>query len=142
VIEWIEEACTEGARLITGGTQLESGILAPAVLADVPPAARIWAAEAFGPVVAVLSYAEFDEALELANASDFGMQAGVFTNDLAKAMTAIRRLDFGAVIINDVPTVRVDQQPYGGNRDSGNTREGPRYAVMDMTELRLASLPA
>jgi acyl-CoA reductase-like NAD-dependent aldehyde dehydrogenase len=142
ILEWIEEACAAGARLITGGERLECGVLAPTVLADVPPAARVCAAEVFGPVVAVLPYSEFDEALELANASDFGMQAGVFTNDLAKAMRAIRRLDFGGVIINDVPTVRADQQPYGGNRDSGNTREGPHYAVMDMTELRFASLPA
>jgi acyl-CoA reductase-like NAD-dependent aldehyde dehydrogenase len=97
--------------------------------------------EVFGPVVVVQPYDDFDEALRLANDSEFGLQAGVFTNDLGKAMKAARTLEFGGVIVNDLPTVRVDQQPYGGVRESGNTREGPAYAIQEMTELRFVSLP-
>jgi acyl-CoA reductase-like NAD-dependent aldehyde dehydrogenase len=91
-------------------------------------------------VVAVRSYRDFDEAIELANQGSLKLQAGVFTADLDKALAAVRRLDFGGVLINDVPTSRLDQQPYGGIEDGGNTREGPAYAVAEMTELRFVSL--
>ncbi len=93
--------------------------------------------EVFGPVVGVQAYDDFDEALRLANDSRYGLQAAVFTADIGKALAAARTLDFGGVMINEVPTWRADQMPYGGLRDSGNTREGPPYAVREMTEERL-----
>ncbi len=91
-------------------------------------------------MVVVIPYDDFDDAITMANDSDFGLHAGVFTSDVAKAMEAARRLDFGGVLINDVPTYRADQQPYGGVKGSGNTREGPAYAVAEMTELRFVAI--
>jgi acyl-CoA reductase-like NAD-dependent aldehyde dehydrogenase len=138
VLEWIDEAVKSGARLVTGGT-VDNGILAPTVLDNPPRAAKVCSMEVFGPVVAVVPYDSFDEAIAIANDSDFGLHAGVFTNDIGKALKAARELDFGGVLINEVPTFRADQQPYGGVRDAGNTREGPRYTVHEMTELRMVS---
>ena len=112
----------------------------PTVLAGSPDESDVWTSEIFGPVVAIASCADFDEAVSLANDGDLGLHAGIFTNDLTKAISAARRLRFGGVIVNDVPTVRVDPQPYGGVGASGNTREGPRYAVESMTELCFVSL--
>jgi acyl-CoA reductase-like NAD-dependent aldehyde dehydrogenase len=98
---------------------------------------RICHTEVFGPVVGVQAYDDFDHALHLANESRYGLQAGVFTNDLGKALRAARTLDFGGVTVNEVPTWRADQMPYGGIRDSGNTREGPAWTAREMTEERL-----
>jgi len=98
--------------------------------------------EVFGPVVAVQTYQELDDALRLANDTRYGLQAAIFTQDLSVALRAARSLDFGGVLINEVPTWRADQMPYGGVRDSGNTREGPRYAVEEMTEPRLVIVQA
>jgi acyl-CoA reductase-like NAD-dependent aldehyde dehydrogenase len=94
----------------------------------------------FGPVVAVQRYRTLDEAIDLANNTRYGLQAAIFTSDYASALEAVQRLDFGGVLVNEVPTFRTDQMPYGGLRDSGNTREGPRYAVEEMTEPRLVIL--
>ena len=96
--------------------------------------------EVFGPVVAISVYDDLAEAIRLANDSDFGLQAGIFTADITKALMAVRALDFGGVLVNEVPTWRADQQPYGGLRDSGNTREGPAYSVKEMTEIRMVVL--
>jgi acyl-CoA reductase-like NAD-dependent aldehyde dehydrogenase len=96
--------------------------------------------EIFGPVVTLTEFDGFDQARDMANDSIFGLNAGVYTRDIAKAMRAARRLEFGSVFINEVPTVRADQQPYGGVKESGNTREGPRYAMSEMTEPRLVTL--
>jgi acyl-CoA reductase-like NAD-dependent aldehyde dehydrogenase len=96
----------------------------------------------FGPVVAVARYTDVDEALRLANDSDFGLQAAIFTSDLSVALKAVHALDFGGVLVNEVPTWRADQQPYGGLRDSGNTREGPAYSVREMTEIKMVVLGA
>jgi acyl-CoA reductase-like NAD-dependent aldehyde dehydrogenase len=103
---------------------------------------RVSHAEVFGPVVGVQAYDDFDEALALANDTRYGLQAGVFTADLGKALLAAEVLDFGGVLINEVPSWRADHMPYGGVRDSGNTREGPRYAMEEMTERRLVVLRA
>jgi acyl-CoA reductase-like NAD-dependent aldehyde dehydrogenase len=140
VKEWIEEAIAAGAKLLCGGETDAHGVLKPAVVEGVPATARLQCQEVFGPVVTVNRYREFDEALAMANDSRYGLQAGVFTNDLGKALKAAKTLEFGGVLINDVPTFRADQQPYGGVKDSGNTREGPSYAIEEMTELRLISL--
>ena len=98
--------------------------------------------EVFGPVLALIPYDEFDEALSIAMETTLRLQAGVFTGDLNKALRAVRELDFGGVLINEVPTYRADQQPYGGVKDAGNTREGPAHAVLEMTQLRFVSLEA
>jgi acyl-CoA reductase-like NAD-dependent aldehyde dehydrogenase len=94
-------------------------------------------AEAFGPLVNFVPYDHFEDALAMADEGDFGLQAGVYTHDLNKAMLAVQRLNVGGVIINDVPTLRIDNMPYGGNKNSGVGREGPRFAVEEMTTLKM-----
>lgn len=139
VREWIDEAVAGGAELVTGGSVTDDGILRPTVVDRAPPDANLCTREVFGPVVVTMPYSDFDEALRLANDTAYGLHAGVFTHDLSKALHAARTLQFGGVLINEVPTFRADQQPYGGVRESGNTREGPAYAVKEMTELRFVS---
>jgi acyl-CoA reductase-like NAD-dependent aldehyde dehydrogenase len=137
VKSWVDEAVAQGAELRTGGDVTPEGVLRPTVLAKVRPEMEVCRTEVFGPVVGIQPYDRFDEALELANDTRYGLQAGVFTGDLAKAIEAGRKLDFGGITVNEVPTWRADQMPYGGVRDSGNTREGPAYTVREMTEERL-----
>ena len=134
---WIDEAVAGGARVVTGGTIDDDDVLCPTLLADVGPDMAVSRNEVFGPLVNVAAFDEFDDAIDLANDTRYGLQAGVFTRDLARALSAADRLDFGGVTINEVPTWRADQQPYGGVRDSGNTREGPAYSVAEMTERRM-----
>jgi acyl-CoA reductase-like NAD-dependent aldehyde dehydrogenase len=136
VLEWIAEASELGAEIVTGGS-LEDGLLRPTVIANAPPEAKVSCEEVFGPVCTVTAYATLDEALELANATGFGLQAGIFTRDAKAALRAARELEFGGVTVNEAPTFRADQMPYGGVKDSGNTREGPAYAVREMTEERV-----
>ncbi len=142
VKEWIDEAVQGGAKVLCGGDTDEHGVLRPTVVEGVPETARLQCQEVFGPVVTINRYESFEQALALANDSRYGLQAGVFTSDLGKALKAAKTLEFGGVLVNDVPTARADQQPYGGVKDSGNTREGPAYAMAEMTELRLVSLQA
>lgn len=142
VVAWIDEATAEGARVVFGGSVDESGVLRPTVLVDVKPEMKVCAREVFGPVVAIARYTDVDEALRLANESDFGLQAAIFTADIGTALKAVHTLDFGGVLVNEVPTWRADQQPYGGLRDSGNTREGPAYSVREMTEIKMVVLGA
>ncbi|WP_208028705.1 aldehyde dehydrogenase family protein [Rhabdothermincola sediminis] len=137
---WIDEAVAQGAELRTGGELTADQVLRPTVLFGVRPEMEICRTEVFGPVVGVQAYDDFDHALRLANDTRYGLQAGVFTGELAKALHAARTLDFGGVLVNEVPTWRADQMPYGGVRDSGNTREGPAYAAREMTEERLVVL--
>ncbi len=139
VAAWIDEAVSAGAKVACGGI-VRDGVLAPTVLTNVSPDMKVCTEEVFGPVVAVQSYTSVDDALRLANDSRYGLQAAIFTGNLALALRAARELDFGGVLVNEVPTYRADQMPYGGVRDSGNTREGPRYAVHEMTESRLVIL--
>ncbi len=117
-----------------------AGVLVPTVLTGVTPEMDVCRSEVFGPVVAVAAYDGLDDAIALANDTRYGLQAAIFTNRLADAMKAFAALDFGGVLVNEVPTWRADQQPYGGLRDSGNTREGPAYAVQEMTEIRMVVL--
>jgi len=135
--EWVAEAVNAGARILTGGRRLGPSIYAPTVLADAPPSSRVCAQEAFAPVVALSRFTAFDDALTDANRTAYGLQAGVFTTDLERAMLAFDRIETGGVLINDVPTFRVDHMPYGGVKDSGLGREGPRYTIEEMTELKL-----
>ena len=133
---WVEEAVTDGAE-VRCGNKVEGTLLLPTVLADVTPDMRVCREEVFGPVVAVQRYDDFDEALRLADDTAYGLQAAVFTADVGRALAAARSLHFGAVLVNEVPTWRADHMPYGGVRASGNTREGPAYAVREMTAERL-----
>ncbi len=139
VEKWIAEAEAGGAKVVVGGGR-SGAVVTPTIIRGVDPAAKVQCQEVFGPVVTVNSFAEFTEALAAANDSVFGLNAGVFTTNLRHALQAIEELEFGSVYINDVPTVRADQQPYGGVKESGNTREGPRYAMEEMTELKFITL--
>jgi glyceraldehyde-3-phosphate dehydrogenase (NADP+) len=133
VLEWVDEAVAQGARLHCGGAA-EGQVVLPTVLTETDPEMRVCRDEVFGPVTAIEPFGTFEEALDICNAGRFGLQAGVFTRDVGKAMQAYRELDYGGVLINDVPTFRVDNFPYGGSKDSGFGREGVRFAMEEMTE--------
>lgn len=135
--EWVVEAKAGGADVLTGGTRLSDRLFAPTVLTNAPRQARVCADEVFGPLVVVERVATFDAALAAVNDSAFGLQAGVFTANLDHGLRAFERLEVGGVLLNDVPTFRIDHMPYGGVKDSGLGREGPRYTMEEMTELRL-----
>ncbi len=137
--EWIEEAIAMGARIACGGRR-DGAMFEPTILENVIPDLRISWLEAFAPVVVVYPCKEFTKALEAVNYSIYGLQAGVFTNDLRKTFQAYETLDVGGVIINDIPTFRIDHMPYGGMKQSGVGREGVRYAIEEMTELKLLVL--
>lgn len=140
-IELIEHARAAGAEVLCGGVR-DGTVVAPTLLQGAPEEARVCAEEAFAPIVALASYSDFEDALERANASPYGLQAGLFTNDIRLIDRAFQRLEVGALIVNDVNTFRVDQMPYGGVKRSGIGREGIRYAVRDMTEERLLVIDA
>lgn len=133
---WVHEAVAGGSTLLAGGTR-QGTLFSPTVLSDVPPEAKLCCQEVFAPVVALQPFETLAEAVEIANASPYGLQAGIFTRDLAEAMEAARRLDVGGVMINDVPTYRADLMPYGGMKDSGLGREGVRFALEEMTETKV-----
>jgi acyl-CoA reductase-like NAD-dependent aldehyde dehydrogenase len=133
---WIEEAVAGGARVITGGKRTRATVT-PAVLENLPAACRISCQEAFGPVLAIYPYDDLDSAIDQANATPYGLQAGIFTSDVARAFQAARKLEVGGVMINDIPMYRADHMPYGGVKESGIGREGPRYAIEEMTEPKL-----
>lgn len=135
ISEWIEEAVEAGAERLAGGTT-DNGHLRPVVLDSVDTELRVWKREVFGPVIAIRAFDDLDEAIDLANGTEYGLQAGIFTRDLNTAFAAMERLEFGGVTVNEAPTFRVDQMPYGGTKGSGNTREGPHFAVREMTEER------
>ena len=139
ILEWVEEARAAGADVLTGG-ELEGELIRPTVIANAPPELKVSCEEVFGPVCTVNPYDTLDEAIELANGTPYGLQAGIFTNDLRKALRAAAELEFGGVTVNEAPTFRADQMPYGGVKASGNTREGPAYAVREMTEERVVVL--
>lgn len=136
---WVSEALDGGAQLLTGGLG-EGNLMPPTVLTDVTPEMKVWREEIFGPVATVTPFNDFDEALEMANDSVYGLQAGVFTNTLSHAWQAFETLEVGSVIVNDAPVFRVDHMPYGGVKASGLGREGVRYAVEELTEIRLLAL--
>ena len=122
--------------MLTGG-ELENGLLRPTVVERPPRDAKLACEEAFGPVCTLEPYDSLDDAIDRANATRYGLQAGIFTSSLRAALDATERLEFGGVTVNEAPTFRADQMPYGGVKDSGNTREGPAWAVREMTEERL-----
>jgi glyceraldehyde-3-phosphate dehydrogenase (NADP+) len=132
----VQEAIAAGGRALCGGTR-EGTVLAPTLLVDVPESLRVCAEEAFAPIVVLSPYDDVDAAIELANDSPFGLQAGLFSNDIRVINRAFERLEVGALIVNDVNTFRVDQMPYGGAKRSGHGREGMRWTIREMTEERL-----
>ncbi|CAB4365624.1 MAG: aldehyde dehydrogenase family protein [Actinobacteria bacterium] len=140
VVGWIEEATAAGATIAAGGVVQADGVLRPTLIVNARHEMKVCSQEVFGPVVAVTAYDTLDEAIALANDTRFGLQASIFTADITAALHAVRSLDFGGVLVNEVPTWRADQQPYGGLRDSGNTREGPAYSVREMTEIKMVVL--
>ncbi len=136
VLAWIEEARAGGAEILSGGA-LEGELLRPTVIGGAGPELKVSCEEVFGPVCTVSAYDTLDEAIAHANGTRFGLQAGIFTASLKTALRAASELEFGGVTVNEAPTFRADQMPYGGVKDSGNTREGPAFAVREMTEERL-----
>ncbi len=135
VESWVNEAISAGARVLIGGKR-NGAFYSPTLLENVPTHLRVYCQEIFGPVGIIESYEDFDDALAQVNASDFGLQAGVFTNDLHRAYRAWETLEVGGVVINDIPSWRGDNMPYGGVKASGLGREGPRFAIKEMTEIR------
>jgi acyl-CoA reductase-like NAD-dependent aldehyde dehydrogenase len=134
VLAWVGETSGE---VLTGGDTTEEGLVRPTVIANPSPEDKVSCEEVFGPVVTLTKVDSLDRAIELANSTRFGLQAGIFTSDIKAAMRAARELEFGGVTVNEAPTFRADQMPYGGVKASGNTREGPAYAVHELTEERL-----
>ncbi len=134
--KWIKEAMDMGGKILIGGER-DANMFEPTVLTNVPTDARVSCAEVFAPVVVIEKYSSFENAIEKVNASVFGLQAGVFTKDIDKGFRAFNTIDVGGVIINDIPTFRVDSMPYGGVKDSGFGREGVKYAIEEMTELKI-----
>ena len=134
ILEWIRSSSGE---VLTGGDTTADGLIRPTVIANPDPSDKVSCEEVFGPVVTLTRTRSLDEAIELANSTRYGLQAAIFTGDLQSALAAAQRLEFGGVMINEAPTFRADQMPYGGVKASGNTREGPAYAVRELTEERL-----
>ncbi len=134
--EWVQSAVSKGGKLLCGGHR-EAAMLEATLLENVPVDENVCASEAFGPVAVLAKFKDFSEALKTVNDSKYGLQAGVFTRDLYKAYQAWDDLEVGGVVIGDIPSLRVDNMPYGGVKDSGIGREGIRFAMEDMTEIRL-----
>src|SRR5437762_3643155 len=138
IAEWVEEAQAAGAKLLAGATDADP--LGPIVLAEAPETARVVCDEVFGPVCVVNAVDSLEDAYAYANGTEYGLQAGVFTGSISTALAAAEALDFGGVTVNEAPTFRADQMPYGGVKGSGNTKEGPAYTIREMTEERLVVL--
>jgi acyl-CoA reductase-like NAD-dependent aldehyde dehydrogenase len=137
ILEWIAGS---GGEILTGGETTDEGLIAPTVIAKPPADAKVSCEEVFGPVCTVAPYESLEEAITLCNGTRFGLQAGIFTADVRTALRAAQELEFGGVTVNEAPTFRADQMPYGGVKDSGNTREGPHYTVRELTEERVVVL--
>jgi glyceraldehyde-3-phosphate dehydrogenase (NADP+) len=133
---WVDEAVQLGGKIVAGG-KANGAFFEPTVLESVPVEAQVCSNEAFAPLVVVFPFTDFGDAIKQVNDSFFGLQTGVFTNDLGHAWQAFNELEVGGVIVNDIPTYRIDNMPYGGVKDSGQGREGLRWSIEDMTELRI-----
>jgi acyl-CoA reductase-like NAD-dependent aldehyde dehydrogenase len=140
IAAWVAEAQGQGAKLLAGAT--DTDLLGPIVLGDAPESARVVCDEVFGPVCVINPVDSLEDAFGRANGTDYGLQAGIFTGSITTALAAAEALDFGGITVNEAPTFRADQMPYGGVKGSGNTREGPAYTIREMTEERLVVLQA
>ena len=136
---WVREAQTSGAKILTGGKR-EGTVYYPTILSDVDDEMKVISEEVFAPVASIISSDDFESALKQANDTKFGLQVGVFTNDVNRVFRAVKRLNFGGVIINDTPSFRADHMPYGGNRQSGLGREGVKFAMEDMTNIQMVAI--
>ena len=136
ILEWVDEARSGGAEILSGG-ELDGDLIRPTVIANAGTELKVSCQEVFGPVVTVNRYGTLDEAIDLANGTEFGLQAGIFTGSIRTAIRAAQELEFGGVTVNEAPTFRADQMPYGGVKESGNTKEGPAYAVRELTDERV-----
>ena len=139
VKSWVDEAQAGGAKVLVGG-QREGPVVHPTLLADTRPDMKVMHDEVFGPVANIVSSGDFEDALRQANATGYGLQAAVFTKDIDRVIHAVRKLDFGGVIINDMPTFRADHMPYGGNKQSGLGREGVRFTIEEMTNIQMVAI--
>ena len=137
ILAWI---AASGGELLTGGETTDEGLIRPTVIAHPQPDSKVACEEVFGPVCTVTAYDSLDEAIALANGTRYGLQAGIFSTNVKTALHAAQALEFGGVTVNEAPTFRADQMPYGGVKDSGNTREGPAYAVRELTTERVVVL--
>jgi len=137
--KWLKEAKEGGAKILCGGER-DGRMIQPTVLADVDPSLKVSCQEVFAPVVTLTPYTNFSEAVRMVDDSHYGLQAGVFTKDIKKVFQAFNGIEVGGLIINDIPTYRIDHMPYGGVKDSGLGREGLKYAIEEMTELKLMVL--
>lgn len=137
---WVREAEGGGAQVRTGGRRQGTAVYLPTVLTGVKPEMKVMAEEVFAPVASIVPYDDFEAALEQAGESGFGLQAGVFTRDIERVFRAVKRLNYGGVIVNDTPAFRADHMPYGGNRKSGLGREGVRYAMEEMTNIQMVAV--
>ncbi len=133
---WIGDAVAQGARLLTGGSRV-GPVVRPTVLSNVTATMKVSCEEVFGPLVTITPYRDFETALRAVNQSEYGLQAGIFTNNIGRIFQAFEELEVGGVLANEIPTFRADHMPYGGIKDSGIGREGLRYAIEDMTEPKL-----
>jgi succinate-semialdehyde dehydrogenase/glutarate-semialdehyde dehydrogenase len=136
---WVQEAAEAGAEIVTGGTR-EGPVLQPTILRNVDSRMRVVCEEIFAPVLSLCPVGSVDEAIDIANDTPFGLAGGIFTNDITRALSAIRRMRMGNVHVNDTSSSRVDLSPYGGLKESGFGREGPRFAIHDMTEERFITI--
>ena len=136
---WVHEAEQGGARRLIGG-QRERAVYYPTLLDSTSPSMKVNSQEVFAPVATLAAFDDFDQALQMANATDYGLQAAVFTRDIGRVLTSIKQLDFGGVIINDMPGFRVDHMPYGGNKQSGLGREGVRFTIEEMTSIQMVAI--
>src|SRR5262249_3605756 len=130
ILAWVKQS---GGEILVGGDTTDEGLIKPTVIASPPADAKVSCDEVFGPVCTVTPYESLDDAIALSNGTRFGLQAGIFTANVRTALRAAQELEFGGVTVNEAPTFRADQMPYGGVKDSGNTREGPAYAVREFT---------
>ncbi|MGB3100688.1 MAG: aldehyde dehydrogenase family protein, partial [Psychrobacillus psychrotolerans] len=135
-LSWVQEAVEQGSKVISGG-MIENGIFLPTILTNVGADSKVSCQEVFAPIVLVNRISSIDEGIDAINNSNFGLQAGIFTNDISTAFKASKELQVGGVMINDIPTYRVDQMPYGGVKDSGTGKEGIKYAIQEMTDTKL-----
>jgi len=136
IMEWIEEAVSLGGEVACGGRRLGDTLIEPTVLREVPRKAKVFSREVFGPVVVVNKVSSLEEAIEAINDSPYGLQAGIFTNSLKGALRFSEEVECGGIMVNEIPTFRVDQMPYGGVKESGIGREGPKFAIEEMTEIK------
>jgi len=136
---WVREAVTDGAQALTGGKR-DGPVYLPTVLTQVKPRMKVVAEEVFAPVASVIRYDDFEDALRQADDTTFGLQVGVFTNDINRVFKAVKRLNYGGVIVNDTPVFRADHMPYGGNRHSGLGREGVKFAIEEMTNIQMVAI--